>query len=94
MYRGRRDGLPLRLAIDDAAPARARSEPEADVKEHGNRMTSRIIVVDPFDYVVFGGTGDLARRKLLPALYHRELDGQLPEEARIIGECGCERARA
>ncbi|WP_181702626.1 glucose-6-phosphate dehydrogenase [Chthonobacter albigriseus] len=48
-------------------------------------MTSRIIVVDPFDYVVFGGTGDLARRKLLPALYHRELDGQLPAEARIIG---------
>jgi len=48
-------------------------------------MTSRIIVVDPFDYVVFGGTGDLARRKLLPALYHRELDGQLPDEARIIG---------
>ncbi|ODN71423.1 glucose-6-phosphate dehydrogenase [Methylobrevis pamukkalensis] len=48
-------------------------------------MTSRIIVVDPFDYVVFGATGDLARRKLLPALYHRDLDGQIPEEARIIG---------
>ncbi len=53
--------------------------------EHRRSMTSRIIVVDPFDYVVFGGTGDLARRKLLPALYHRELDGQLPEVARIIG---------
>ncbi len=48
-------------------------------------MTSLIIVVPPFDYVVFGGTGDLARRKLLPALYHRELDRQLPNEARIIG---------
>jgi glucose-6-phosphate 1-dehydrogenase len=48
-------------------------------------MTSRIIPVDPFDYVVFGGTGDLARRKLLPALYHRDLDGQLPARARIIG---------
>jgi glucose-6-phosphate 1-dehydrogenase len=47
-------------------------------------MTSRIIVVDPFDYVVFGGTGDLARRKLLPALYHRDVDGQVPDEARII----------
>ena len=46
---------------------------------------SKIIVVDPFDYVVFGGTGDLAKRKLFPALYHRELDGQLPEAARIIG---------
>lgn len=46
---------------------------------------SKIIVVDPFDYVVFGGTGDLAKRKLFPALYHRELDGQLPDDARIIG---------
>ncbi len=49
------------------------------------RMTSRIIPVDPFDYVVFGGTGDLARRKLLPALYHRDIDGQLPAIGRIIG---------
>ncbi|MBH0236802.1 glucose-6-phosphate dehydrogenase [Methylobrevis albus] len=48
-------------------------------------MTSRIIVVDTFDYVVFGGTGDLARRKLLPALYHRDIDGQIPDGARIIG---------
>ena len=48
-------------------------------------MTSRVIKVDPFDLVVFGGTGDLAHRKLLPALYHRDLDGQMPDDARIIG---------
>jgi glucose-6-phosphate 1-dehydrogenase len=48
-------------------------------------MTSRIIAVEPFDLVVFGGTGDLAYRKLLPALYQRHLDGQLPTAARIIG---------
>ncbi|KQT87919.1 glucose-6-phosphate dehydrogenase [Aurantimonas sp. Leaf443] len=48
-------------------------------------MSSQIIPVEPFDYVVFGGNGDLAERKLLPALYHRDLDGQLPSEARIIG---------
>ena len=29
-------------------------------------LTYRVIPVPPFDYVVFGGTGDLARRKLLP----------------------------
>ena len=46
---------------------------------------SKIIVVDPFDYVVVGGTGDLAKRKLFPALFHRESDGQLPDQARIIG---------
>ncbi len=32
-------------------------------------MVSRVIPVDPFDLVIFGGTGDLARRKILPGLY-------------------------
>ncbi|MCB1495055.1 MAG: glucose-6-phosphate dehydrogenase [Bauldia sp.] len=48
-------------------------------------MTSRIIAVEPFDLVVFGGSGDLAYRKLLPALFQRHSDGQLPETGRIIG---------
>ncbi|MGE8102697.1 glucose-6-phosphate dehydrogenase [Allorhizobium sp. NPDC080224] len=48
-------------------------------------MSSQIIPVEPFDYVVFGGTGDLAERKLLPALFHRQLAGQLTEPTRIIG---------
>ncbi|KQT70065.1 MULTISPECIES: glucose-6-phosphate dehydrogenase [unclassified Aureimonas] len=48
-------------------------------------MSSQIIPVEPFDYVVFGGNGDLAERKLLPALYHRDDDGQIPAESRIIG---------
>ncbi|WP_106753011.1 glucose-6-phosphate dehydrogenase [Pannonibacter carbonis] len=47
-------------------------------------MAVRVIEVDDFDLVVFGGTGDLAHRKLLPALYHRDLDGQLPAGARIV----------
>ncbi len=37
------------------------------------------------DFVVFGGTGDLALRKLLPALYRRDVEGQLPDDTRIIG---------
>ncbi|GAB0118062.1 glucose-6-phosphate dehydrogenase [Acidisoma sp. 7E03] len=48
-------------------------------------MVARIIAVDPFDFVIFGGSGDLSRRKLLPALYQRDRAGQLPQEARIIG---------
>jgi len=47
-------------------------------------MTTRTIPVDPFDYIVFGGTGDLAHRKLLPALYHRFVAGQIPSGCRII----------
>jgi glucose-6-phosphate 1-dehydrogenase len=39
-------------------------------------MTSQIIKVEPFDLVVFGGTGDLAYRKLFPALFHRDKDDQ------------------
>ncbi|HEY9071475.1 MAG TPA: glucose-6-phosphate dehydrogenase [Candidatus Ozemobacteraceae bacterium] len=34
--------------------------------------------------VIFGGTGDLARRKLLPALAHLEAGGALPEHLQII----------
>ncbi len=45
---------------------------------------SKIIPVPTFDFVIFGGTGDLTLRKLLPALYHRFLDGQIPEDSRII----------
>ncbi|MEM8811958.1 MAG: glucose-6-phosphate dehydrogenase [Pseudomonadota bacterium] len=47
-------------------------------------MVSRIIAVDPFDLVVFGGTGDLALRKLYPGLFHRDQDGQMPASSRII----------
>ena len=35
--------------------------------------------------MVFGATGDLAMRKLLPALYWRESDLQMPEGSRIVG---------
>ena len=48
-------------------------------------MSSQIIPVDPFDCIIFGGTGDLAERKLLPALYHRQKDGQMTEPTRIVG---------
>ena len=48
-------------------------------------MVSRVIPVEDFDLVIFGGTGDLARRKILPGLYRRYRSGQMPEGSRIIG---------
>ena len=48
-------------------------------------MVARVIPVDTFDLVIFGGTGDLARRKILPGLFRRYLAGQMPPESRIIG---------
>ena len=45
---------------------------------------AQLIPVDTFDLIIFGGTGDLAMRKLLPALYHRDRDGQVTADSRII----------
>lgn len=48
-------------------------------------MVSRVIPVDAFDLVIFGGTGDLARRKILPGLFRRYCAGQMPSNSRIVG---------
>lgn len=45
---------------------------------------AQLLPVDTFDLIIFGGTGDLAMRKLLPALYHRARDGQITTDSRII----------
>ncbi len=56
-------------------------------------MVSRVIPVDPFDLVLFGATGDLARRKILPSLFHRFIIGQFDNNARIIGASRSEMSR-
>ena len=38
----------------------------------------------PLDMIIFGGVGDLAMRKLLPALYMAYLHGNLPASTRIL----------
>ena len=45
---------------------------------------AKLVPVDVFDLIIFGGTGDLAMRKLLPALYHRDRDGQFSGDSRIV----------
>jgi glucose-6-phosphate 1-dehydrogenase len=40
---------------------------------------------DPHVIVIFGATGDLAKRKLLPGAYHLYKAGLLPENFRLIG---------
>jgi glucose-6-phosphate 1-dehydrogenase len=47
-------------------------------------LMANFVPVDEFDLIIFGGTGDLALRKLLPALYHRVGDGQVTGNSRII----------
>ena len=40
---------------------------------------------EPTVFVIFGAGGDLAWRKLIPALYNLFLDGWMPEEYEILG---------
>jgi glucose-6-phosphate 1-dehydrogenase len=41
--------------------------------------------VKPFVMVIFGGTGDLSKRKILPTLLHIFKEGELPSEFAILG---------
>ena len=47
-------------------------------------MVAKIIPVQSFDLIVFGATGDLACRKIFPALYNRLAVGQMPADVSII----------
>ena len=46
---------------------------------------SNTLMPQPCSLVIFGGAGDLARRKLLPALYNLRLDGILPTNFAVVG---------
>ena len=48
-------------------------------------MVAKIIPVESFDLIVFGATGDLACRKIFPALFNRLVVGQMPSNVRVIG---------
>src|SRR5438270_11069677 len=48
--------------------------------------------VHPTSLVIFGATGDLAHRKLLPALYNLAHEGALPERFELIGVARREQA--
>ena len=41
--------------------------------------------IPPTTLVIFGVTGDLARRKLLPAIYNLAHEGSLPDRFNLIG---------
>ena len=42
-------------------------------------------MAEPCTVVIFGATGDLTHRKLVPALYNLAVDGELPTGVKIIG---------
>ena len=42
-------------------------------------------LAEPCSVVIFGATGDLTHRKLIPALYNLAVDGELPAGVKIVG---------
>ena len=42
-------------------------------------------LVDPCTVVIFGASGDLTVRKLIPALYHLFSETQMPSPFRVVG---------
>jgi glucose-6-phosphate 1-dehydrogenase len=55
--------------------------------EPENPLTAGLerLPVAPTTLVIFGATGDLARRKLIPALYNLAHEGALPERFHLVG---------
>ena len=41
--------------------------------------------IEPCVLVIFGASGNLSRRKLIPALFRLEVAGRLPEKMAILG---------
>src|SRR5215217_894115 len=66
--------------------SRTRSRPVAVVQQE-NPLVEGLerLPVHPTTLVIFGGTGDLAHRKLLPAIYNLAHEGALPEGFNLIG---------
>jgi glucose-6-phosphate 1-dehydrogenase len=63
----------------------SRGGADASPAPEGVVSMAEFIPVDPFDIVIFGATVDLSRRMLLPALFHRWRDRQIPDSSRVIG---------
>ncbi|MEO6801785.1 MAG: glucose-6-phosphate dehydrogenase [Granulicella sp.] len=55
------------------------SATEADATRKGERIPEPCIIV------IFGASGDLTKRKLLPALYHLDQAGLLPKDFAVVG---------
>jgi len=61
---------------------RAADQPEPNPLREG--LSTRA-VPQPCAIVIFGATGDLTHRKLVPALYNLAADGDLPPAVAIVG---------
>jgi glucose-6-phosphate 1-dehydrogenase len=65
--------------------ATVEQRPLAEADENPLTEGLERLPVRPTTLVIFGATGDLAQRKLLPALYNLAHEGALPERFNLIG---------
>src|ERR1700736_773556 len=79
---------------EGAALAHGRVAPGPAEEGSVNPLTAGLerLPVAPTTLVIFGATGDLARRKLLPALYNLAHEGALPERFHLVGVSRKEKA--
>ena len=68
-----------------ACKTKADVTPSSTVAENPLAEGLERLPVHPTTLVIFGATGDLARRKLLPALYNLAHEGALPERFNLVG---------
>jgi glucose-6-phosphate 1-dehydrogenase len=67
-------------------------EEEEENKENPLSEGLERLPVHPTTLVIFGGTGDLAKRKLLPAIYNLAHEGALPERFNLIAASRSDKA--
>ena len=61
-----------------------RSAEQTEINPLREGLSTRA-VPQPCSIVIFGATGDLTHRKLIPALYNLAADGELPPAVAVIG---------
>ncbi len=62
-----------------------RTPSDGDPGKYGKVDNCELEIPDPFCLVIFGASGDLTQRKILPSLYRLYMHGLLPEHFFILG---------
>lgn len=74
--------MPTAVATVHSASSPEFETPELDTTD---TTTGAALVLQPAVMVIFGATGDLTARKLMPALLALDRGGYLPPELAIVG---------
>ena len=77
-----------------AARRRPAARRRADRLKDTPRWSQPSFPSQPFDLVIFGATGDLAHRKILPSLFRRLAVHQMPAGSRVIGAARSKMSKA